>query len=606
MTELERAIRRLRRQHTVSRVAYRYLSGRPLSGKPGYPYRHRRPGRLAGWQRQAVRLGVPVAAVMAAAYPGQAGGVLGTAVAVTGWRVRRRLTMRRFNREYIAPTLAALAPAMGLQTGVRLHVDPSLGNLTPRLAKPLSPAETAVRAWYGEHVEPIIRWLPERAQRAAWAVQRKAEPVTSRLAAFRRPVDGDQGPRIELVADTPYLTREQRQLVSSIIGSKIPVSDLVESWHQVGPRVTATWTVRRRPPARVGVDQVAEHLPRLAEWEFYIGQGAGDRPVTLSLRDDSPHIAVSAGTGAGKSVLAELVAVQVLARGGRVVILDRKGSHRWALGLAGVDYCTKPAQMHDALVRLAALADERNSLALHAPEDWDCGPRVLVIAEELNATIGQLVNFWAEVREKGDPKRSPAVAGLADLLFMGRSAKVNVLAIAQMLTARAIGGPEARENFGIRCLARYTANNWKMLVPEAAMPRASRTLGRWQIVIGGQASEVQVAYLSAVEARQLACPRSSGTSQASGPSSHAGAAPGSGGRSAAMEVGRHQEATTARSRRGAHPEGKRRERRPVRESRPCPLGGGVIPNRPTADRRAPVVILLGDDRRVTRSLPCPR
>jgi hypothetical protein len=51
---------------------------------------------------------------------------------------------------------------------------------------------------------------------------------------------------------------------------------------------------------------------RLKEWEYYIGQGAGDVPVTLSLRDDSPHIAVSAGSGAGKSVLAQLIAVQVL------------------------------------------------------------------------------------------------------------------------------------------------------------------------------------------------------------------------------------------------------------------------------------------------------
>ncbi|MFF0659260.1 helicase HerA domain-containing protein [Micromonospora tulbaghiae] len=521
MTELERALRRLRRKHTVPRLIYRYVSGRPVTGRDGYPYLSRGAGRLTGWQRQVIRLGVPATAALAVAHPEPVGSLVGSAALVAGYRLRRKLTMRRFNREYIAPTLAALAPAMGLQTGVRLHVDPSLGNLTPRLAKPLSPAEVAVRTWYGERVEPVIRWLPERAQRAAWSAQRKAQPVTSRLAVFRRPVDGDNGPRIELVADTPYLTKEQRHLASSIIGSKIPVSDLVETWHQVGPRVTATWTVRRRPPARVGVDQVAEHLPRLAEWEFYVGQGAGDRPVILSLRDDSPHIAVSAGTGAGKSVLAELVAVQVLARGGRVVILDRKGSHRWALGLDGVDYCTRPEQMHAALVRLAALADERNSLALHEPEDWDCGPRVLVIAEELNATIGQLVNFWAEVREKSDPRRSPAVSGLADLLFMGRSAKVNVLAIAQMLTARAIGGPEARENFGIRCLARYTANNWKMLVPEAAMPRASRTLGRWQVVIGGQATEVQVAYLSASEARELACPRSPGTSQVSGLSSPA-------------------------------------------------------------------------------------
>ncbi|MFC8296278.1 helicase HerA domain-containing protein [Micromonospora orduensis] len=513
MTELERAIRRLRRRHTVPRVAYRYLSGRPLDGRDGYPYRHRGPGRLAGWQRQAVRLGVPAAAALSAVYPDQTGAALGTVAAAVAYRARRRLVARRFRREYVAPTLAALAPAMGLQTGVRLHVDPSLGNLTPRLAKPLSPAEEAARRWYGEHVEPVVRWLPERAQRAAWAVQRVARPVTSRLAVFRRPGAEEVGPRIELTADTPYLTKEQRQLVSAIITSKIPVSDLVESWHQVGPRVIATWTVRKRPPARVGLAEVAEHFPRLAEWEFFLGLGAGDRPVTVSLRDDSPHLAVSAGTGAGKSVLAELVAVQVLARGGRVVILDRKGSHRWALGLAGVDYCARPEQMHDALVRLAALADERNTLAMHEAEDWDPGPRVLVICEELNATIGQLANFWGDARGKGDPKRSPAISALADLLFLGRSAKVNVLAVAQMLTARAIGGPEARENFGVRCLARFTANNWKMLVPEAAQPRPSRTLGRWQVVIGGQATETQVAYLTSAEARALACPRSPGTSE---------------------------------------------------------------------------------------------
>ncbi|MFI7661791.1 helicase HerA domain-containing protein [Micromonospora parva] len=503
MTELERALRKLRRKHTVSRVAYRYVSGRPLSGKTGYPYLSRGAGRLTGWQRQVIRLAAPATAALAAAQPEQVGLLVGSAALVAGWRVRRRFTMRRFNREYTAPTLAALAPAMGLQTGVRLHVDPTLGNLTPRLAKPLSPAETAVRTWYGEHVEPIIRWLPERAQRAAWSVQRKAEPVTSKLAVFRRPVDGDQGPRIELFADTPYLTREQRQLISSIIGSKIPVADLVESWHQVGPRVRATWTVRKRPPARVGVDQVAAHLPA-DDAVFYLGQGAGNQPVTISLDDDSPHIAVSAGTGAGKSVLAELVAVQVLRRGGRVVILDRKGSHRWALGLDQVDYCTKPGQMHDALVKLAALADERNTLAFHAPDDWNPGPRVLVICEELNATLTQLANWWADNREKGDPKRSPAVAALGELLFMGRSAKVNVIGVAQMLTARAIGGPESRENFGVRCLARYTANAWKMLAPQAAMPRASRVRGRWQVVIGDQVTETQVAYLTASEARSLA------------------------------------------------------------------------------------------------------
>lgn len=486
----------------MPRVAYRYLSGRPLDGRAGYPYLAPGEGRWPGWKRQVTRLAVPAVTAAAVIEPHAATETGMALVVVAARQAHRKLKRRRFAAEYVIPTLAAIGPPLG-GVRVRLHVDPTLGNLTPRLAKPLSPAEKALRLWYGTRVEPVLRWPVERLMRAVWTAQKTTRPITSKLEVFRRP--GEQpGPRIELTADAPYLTAEQRKLVSSVISSKIPVADLVESWHQVGPKVTGTWTVRRRPPARAGYDEITAAMGRLAEQEFYLGAGAGGVPVTISLHDDSPHIAVSAGSGAGKSVLAQLVAVQVLARGGQVVILDRKGSHRWALGLPGVDYCTRPEQMHQALVRLAKLADERNQLALHEAEDWDPGPRVLVICEELNATIGQLTNHWAETREKSDPKRSPAVSALADLLFMGRSAKVNVLAIAQMLTARAIGGPEARENFGIRCLARYTSNAWKMLVPEAAMPRASRTLGRWQIVIGGQATETQVAYLSAKQARALA------------------------------------------------------------------------------------------------------
>jgi len=501
--DLEKALARIRRRHTVPRLVYRYMSGRPLDGRDGHPYLTAGPGRWPGWRRQAVRLGVPAAGTLAAIYPDQSLAVAATLAAAAAWRGRRRLVRRRFDREYIAPTLAAIGPPLGMDTGVRLHVDPSLGNLTPRLATPLSPAEVAVRLFYGQRIEPVVRWLPEHVQRGLWAVQRAARPATARLEVFRRP--GEQlGPRIELNVDAPYLTKEQRQLVSSIITSKIPVADLVESWQQVGPRVRACWTVRKRPPADVGLAEVLAYVDRLEEWEFYVGQGAGGHPVILSLRDDSPHIAVSAGSGAGKSVLAQLLAVQVLRRGGRVIILDRKGSHRWALGLPGVDYCTKPAQMHEALIREAAEADRLNDLALYEDDGWDPGPRTLVICEELNATIGQLTNYWVEIREKSDPKKSPAVTALAELLFMGRAVKKNVLAIAQMLTARAIGGPEARENFGVRCLARYTSNAWKMLVPEAAMPRASRTLGRWQIVIGGTATEVQVAYLTTVQARSLA------------------------------------------------------------------------------------------------------
>jgi hypothetical protein len=489
-------------QPGLDRLTWRYVTGGRLDGlpiQPGAPWPRR---RRALW-----RLGPPTMLVAAAAeystHPAATEAslsVLTTAAAVRGAQAARRAwRTRRFRAVYIRPTLAALRPALG-DAPVRLHVDPGLGTLMTRLAKPMSPAEEAVRRWYGARVEPVLRWAPDHVQRAAWAVQRAARPVTRHAALLRRPVT-DAGQRIQLDTAVPYLTVEQRQLVSSVIGAKIPAGELVESWDQVGPTVRATWTVRRRPPRHVGYADLAARFAELTESQYFLGLAAASRSTRVDLHDDAPHLAISAGSGAGKSVFAQLVAVQVLARGGQVVILDRKGSHRWALGMPGVDYCTQPEQMHAALIRLAHLADQRNSDALYAPEDWDPGYRVLVIAEELNATMAQIRAWWESEREKGQPKIPPAVRAFRELLFMGRSAKINVLAVAQMLSALATGGPEARENFGVRALARYTKNNWQMLVDGVAMPRPSRTLGRWQIVVQGAATETQVCYLSPDEAR---------------------------------------------------------------------------------------------------------
>lgn len=508
-------------KHTPMRVVYRFLSGRALDGEPRTDGGYLRPGRrvlhpsghasawamLPGWKRQAWRLGTPIAACgIGTAYTTHpdlttaTAATLGTAYLLRlGVHGRKAWKMRRFNRMYIDPTLAALSGALGAAP-VQLHVSPELGDLVPRLTRPMSPAEKAVRAWYGEHVEPVMRWLPEHTMRALWALQRTARPVTSKIDLFKVPRE-EQPPRIEVSTAVPYLTAEQRQYVSVVIGAKIPVANLVESWNQVGAQVTATWTVRKRPPTHVGYADLDARFEGLPEWEFFLGLGSGNKPVVVSLKDDSPHIACSAGSGAGKSTFAQLVAVQVLARGGRVVILDRKGSHRWAKGLAGVEYCTLPAQMHKALVRLGEISDERNTMAFDQPEDWDPGCRYLVIAEELNATFAQLRDVWTDMRRPDQPKTSPAIRAFRNLLFMGRSAKINLFAVAQMLTANTTGGPESRENFGIRALARFTKNNWMMLAPEAAAPKPSRTLGRWQIVVGGTATECQVAYLSAAEAR---------------------------------------------------------------------------------------------------------
>lgn len=461
-----------------------------------------RPRGLVGPSGRTIRRGVIAAALVwllaAMVSPRAAGAMCVVAVVVALWWLRRRLLIDPLAREYLVPVSDTIADPIAARFRLsvsREHVKPS------RTPRPLSPAEEAVRAWYGERVEPVVRWLPDRVIRMRTAAGRRLAPLLSLVDQFRRP--RPEPPAVRLTVWRPYLTPEQRGYVEAVIKTKIPLPACHVSWNQHGSKVVATWSVTKPPPRRVGYEQLMQQWPKLGADEFYLGESSSG-PVIVSLHDDSPHLCLSAGSGAGKSVLAQLVATQVLARGGEVVILDRKGSHRWARDLPGVTYCRTPGQMHDELIRVAELADSRNQQALDEDDDWEPGHRVLVIAEELNATIGQLSDYWQRVRERGEPRQSPAITAFRELLYMGRSARVNVLAIAQMLTARAVGGPESRENFAVRCLARYTSNAWRMLCPETPQPRPTRHLGRWQVVVAGTATETQVCYLSPAQSRELA------------------------------------------------------------------------------------------------------
>lgn len=519
-------------------VVYRWLSGRPLDGRPrtdstwlhagttavtaaGQPYAGR-PSRwamLPGWCRQLWRHGVTAAAALSwwayTVAPGLT--VLGARVgastlfAVVARSIRRRWRVRRFRRMYLLPLAAALAPLVGHGPHVRperwIIVSPELPGLAARIAVPMSPAEVRIREWWGTYAEPAVRWMPELLMRTWWALAARITPCLRWTRVFRRPKgsSANTGPRIEVRFPEGAMPSAETMLAARrVVSAKLGLPELEEHWDHVGMGSVGIWTVRERPPGTVGLDAIAAYLDSLPESEFMVGLAAGERPVTVSLDDDSPHMACSAGSGAGKSVLAMLVATQVLRRGGRVVILDFKGSHRWARGLPGVTYCIDVAHMHEALIGIESEAMRRNRQALDEEDGWDPGQRTFIVAEELNATMAMLTNHWATIREKDDPKTSPAVQAFRNIMYTGRSAKTNLFAVAQMLTVQAVGGPAARENFGIRFLARFTANSWKMLVPEIAMPRRSRTRGRWEVCIGGVSTATQVAFMTSEEARRVA------------------------------------------------------------------------------------------------------
>lgn len=321
------------------------------------------------------------------------------------------------------------------------------------------------------------------------------------------PMRTDVG-RIDL---PPDYSGENRAAVAALVKEKLGLTDVTVTFHMKGrkPYAELKQTPRPRPKALFAQDDIRELVERAPEDAPLIGVGPRQSVVSVSFDDESPHVLVSASTGGGKSVIARGMTCQALHNGAQALILDRKRiSHKWARGLPQVHYARDIADIHDALVWLGTELERRTLIT----DEWEgdereapVGPRLLVILEEVNATVSRLKKYWGKVKAKGDDKDSPAIDALGDTLFMGRAIKIHVIAVGQSITANAIGGPEMRECFGTRILARYTRNAWNMLVPEVQpVPRSTRHIGRAQVVLGGVAHETQVCFFTEGETRDWA------------------------------------------------------------------------------------------------------
>jgi hypothetical protein len=314
--------------------------------------------------------------------------------------------------------------------------------------------------------------------------------------------------RIELPIDW---SGENRSAVTGIVKERLGLTDVDVKYHLKGRKPYAELKQTPRPRAKALFSQpdVKQLVLDAKESAPFIGYGPCETPVSVDLDSESPHILVSASTGGGKSVIARGMACQALHNGAQVLMLDRKRiSHKWARGIPQVHYARDISEIHDAFMWLGEELERRTRIV----DDWEgdetqapVGPRLIIVVEEVNATVSRLKKYWTKAKGKGEDKDSPAIEAFGDTLFMGRAIKMHIIAVGQSITAQAIGGPEMRECFGTRILARYTRNAWGMLVPEVTpIPRSTRHVGRAQVVLGGVATETQVAFFSEAETREWA------------------------------------------------------------------------------------------------------
>jgi DNA segregation ATPase FtsK/SpoIIIE-like protein len=258
-------------------------------------------------------------------------------------------------------------------------------------------------------------------------------------------------------------------------------------------------------------------FPELLTWEdtahliaetdsstLLLGVDGQGEPVTVDLDDESPHVLISGASGGGKSGILRACAMQALIGGAQVVFLDlKRHSHRWAKNLNNTAYAASLPEVGNALVSVGAEVHRRNQVVddFAGPiEEAPVGDRIVVVFEEMNATMSQL----QAVSKRLPDNTYTAMDALRDIMFMGRAAKVHLICAAQFADARSTGGSEIRENFATRILTRYTKNAWSMLAYDCGLPQAApEERGRGMVCRAGKAKQTQFLYITEEEAADI-------------------------------------------------------------------------------------------------------
>jgi hypothetical protein len=187
--------------------------------------------------------------------------------------------------------------------------------------------------------------------------------------------------------------------------------------------------------------------------------------------------------------------------------------------LPNVAYARRIDDIHDLLVWLGAQLHVRNENS----EDWmnarghlraGIGARWFILLEEMNMVVPMLKECWDRRREQAKAegrklgKRSPALLALGALSYAGRAVDMNEIFLGQRLDAATFGctsseGGAVRGQVGVRALARYDEQAWKMQAGNIPMPPSPSVPGRIQTWLGGDVYETQVPHMEHKSGRSI-------------------------------------------------------------------------------------------------------
>lgn len=300
--------------------------------------------------------------------------------------------------------------------------------------------------------------------------------------------------------------------IAALAVARLGIPEPVIDPQLAGPRPCIAIHAAAPPPSLVTMAMILPHIIASKADELVWGLSRAGAAVRTSLSGDAPHLGLSMGSGAGKSIMSRSLAAQRASKGDIVIILDFKQiSHQWARDLPNIVIFREPAHIHAVLLELALETQRRNKVALHSSDlegnvTGTVGPRLFIVFEEMNATMKAIRMWWRQQRDLNPklPVRPPGLDALDLVNLMGRQVLMNLLYIGQRLSAKAAGGDgDVRESIGVIALGRWRDATWKMLAGDFAQPPKSTRPGLVQVV-WDKVEATQGVYMSAVEARKLA------------------------------------------------------------------------------------------------------
>ncbi|MER7050378.1 hypothetical protein ABT391_36735 [Streptomyces jumonjinensis] len=367
--------------------------------------------------------------------------------------------------------------------------------------KPKPPGDDAV---YGPRLWVLLRddlKLPEEEPRGNWLI------LPESLAA----------PDARIVLRLPWTFRGsqiERDNLNALFNGRLP-GEWVSRFSATGEHFTVVYT--HKPPPKPPAPEpecpelvsffdpdVQEAIANCKKGEIVIGKDAFGRIIIKELgNSETPHWALSVGTGGGKSAFCQMVIAQLISQGYYIVVADvKRVSVSKFIGVVGCYIYNDPLNPQDMRSAVEWFKEEIAARSAITEADSSAEfPGILCLIEEANEFADISREWWDENRkaradEDGPAERAadPIWGTLASGARLGRHAYGNIIGVFQDLRDQAMGGKGMRNLFRLKFMGNFSVNSWKNVIGTTPVPESVDEAGRMMIVEGNSQFWVQALY----------------------------------------------------------------------------------------------------------------